>query len=363
LQAFAVSSSKEDGEFYTPTSIVNLIAELIEPFSGIVYDPCCGSGGMFVSSLRFVESHNGNRNNVSIVGQEKQDETWRLAKMNLAIRGIAHNLGKKNESTFAEDLHPDKKVDFIMANPPFNLNLKKQGEVIKATDPRWAGYGTPPDSNANYGWILHMISKLDVQNGVAGFLLSNGALKPDGEERKICENIVKNDKIEAIIVLPRDMFYQTDISVTLWILNNNKGAGIKNGKTLRNRKGEVLFVDLRRWDNNVAEYKIDESKKKKKVVLDEGQIKQIKELLTSWQTGEGYKDIPELCKSATLEDIKKQKYILAPSKYIEFIDHDLEIDFAQEMARIRNEMKEVLKTEKDSQDLLETAFRGIGYDI
>ena len=359
LQVFAIDSgtSNEKGEFYTPTSIVQLIAELIEPYSGVVYDPCCGSAGMFVSSIKFVERHNGNRSKISVVGQERNPDTWRLAKMNLAIRGIAHNLGERPESTFADDLHRDKKVDFIMANPPFNLKLNAQGvsQDNLNGDPRWDGYSTPPVSNANYAWILHMLSKLDVTNGMAGFLLANGALNADGVEGEIRKSLVDNDKVEAIIVLPREMFYSTDISVTLWILNNNKKARPLNGRQVRDRQGEVLFIDLRRWNDDIYE--------KKYVQFSDKQIADVRQIYTSWQTGEGYADVPELCRSATKTEIAAQKYSLAPSKYIEFIDHDLEIDYAAEMARIQQQMKVVMVAEKQSQEMLERAFRGIGYGI
>ncbi len=359
LRVFAIDSgtSNEKGEFYTPASIVQLIAELIEPYEGVVYDPCCGSAGMFVSSIKFVERHNGNRAKISVVGQERNPDTWRLAKMNLAIRGISHNLGERPESTFAEDLHKDKKVDFIMANPPFNLKLNAQGVTQDKlnSDVRWNGYTTPPASNANYGWILHMLSKLDVTNGIAGFLLANGALNSNGAEGEIRKELVENDKVEAIIVLPREMFYSTDISVTLWILNNNKKARSLNGRKLRNRQGEVLFVDLRRWNGSIYE--------KKYIQFSDDQIASIKKIYTDWQTGNDYVDVPELCYSATKAEIAAQKYSLAPSKYIEFIDHDLEIDYATEMARIQNEMREILKAEKLSQRLLEEALRGIGYGI
>ena len=359
LQVFAIDSgtSNEKGEFYTPASIVQLIAELIEPYEGVVYDPCCGSAGMFVSSIKFVERHNGNRSKISVVGQERNPDTWRLAKMNLAIRGIAHNLGERPESTFAEDLHKDKKVEFIMANPPFNLKLNAQGVTQDRIngDSRWDGYSAPPVSNANYAWILHMLSKLDVTNGIAGFLLANGALNADGVEGDIRKTLVENDKIEAIIVLPREMFYSTDISVTLWILNNNKKARLLNKRKLRNREGEVLFVDLRQWNKNIYE--------KKYVQFSDEQIASVKKIFTDWQTGNGYTDVPELCRSTTKAEIAAQKYSLAPSKYIEFIDHDLEIDYRLEMKRIQNEMRKVLKTEKDSQEMLEKAFQGIGYGI
>ena len=359
LQVFAIDSgtSNEKGEFYTPASIVQLIAELIEPYAGIVYDPCCGSAGMFVSSIKFLERHNGNRSKISVVGQERNPDTWRLAKMNLAIRGIAHNLGERPESTFAEDLHNDKKVDFIMANPPFNLKLNAQGVTQDRMygDPRWEGYTTPPASNANYAWILHMLSKLDVTNGIGGFLLANGALNADGVEGEIRKGLVENDKVDAVIVLPREMFYSTDISVTLWILNNNKKARLLNGRQLRDRQGEVLFIDLRRWNENLYE--------KKYVQFSDEQIAAVKKIYTDWQTGDSYTDVPELCRSATKAEIAVQKYSLAPSKYIEFIDHDLEIDYAAEMARVQGKMREVLKAEKQSQTMLEAAFKGIGFDI
>ncbi len=373
LQVYAASGTKEDGEFYTPACVVQLIAEMIEPYSGVVYDPCCGSGGMFVQSHKFVESHHGNRKNISVIGQESVQETWRLCKMNLAIRGISHNLGEKNASTFTEDLHKDKKVDFIMANPPFNLKGWR-GEDQLLNDPRWQGYGVPRVSNANYAWILHMISKLDVNHGIAGFLLANGALN-DPDEYEIRKQLLLNDKIEAIIVLPRDMFYTTDISVTLWILNMNKKAGTVNRRQVRDRRGEVLFMDLRRWDQNTEEIVIDKGKKKKKTVLTPAQIADVKKVYDAWQSVDTtlYADVPEFCQSVKIlkkdkvrpEDIsvEDKDFSLAPSKYIEFIDHDLDIDYAKEMARIQDEMRLLMVSEELSQSMLKDAFRGIGYGI
>lgn len=370
LQVYAASGTKDDGEFYTPASVVKLIAEIIEPYYGVVYDPCCGSGGMFVQSMKFVDRHNGNRSKISIIGQESSPETWRLCKMNLAIRGIAHNLGEKNASTFTDDLHKDKKVDFVMANPPFNLK-NWRGEDALVDDPRFlkAGYSImPPVSNANYAWILHIISKLDVNHGVAGFLLANGALNAGDAEYTLRKEIIERDRIEAIIVLPRDMFYTTDISVTLWIVNMNKKAGNINGRQVRDRSNEILFIDLRRWDGNVEEIIIDKGMKKKKSVLTDNQIEQIKIVYTNWQSVDRdlYKDVPEFCKSATLDGddgIRANDYSLAPSKYIEFIDHDLDIDYHSEITRIQHEMREVLASEKKSQTMLIEAFKGIGYDI
>lgn len=367
LQVYAASGTKEDGEFYTPASVVKLIAELIEPYSGTVYDPCCGSGGMFVQSLKFVERHNGNRQKISIIGQESKPDTWRLCKMNLAIRGISHNLGDKNASTFLDDLHKDRKVDYIMANPPFNLkNWRKEDELTD--DPRFKGFDIPPVANANYAWILHMISKLDVNHGIAGFLLANGALNSDGVEYEIRKRLIEQDKVEAIIVLPRDMFYTTDISVTLWIINMNKKQNIKEGRKLRDRSNEILFLDLRRWDNNIEEIVIDKGMKKKKTVLTDDQIAEIKQVYNNWQGAEAsqYKDVPEFCKSAFLEGkdgIRDNNFSLAPSKYIEFIDHDLDIDYEKEMIRIQEEMRLVMEAEKRSRAMLEEAFKGIGYGI
>lgn len=348
---------------------------------GTAIDPCCGSGGMFVQSLKFVDRHNGNRQKVSIIGQESNPDTWRLCKMNLAIRGIAHNLGDTNASTFTNDLHKDKTVDYIMANPPFNLKGWRAEDAL-TDDPRFmrAGYSVmPPVANANYAWILHMLSKLDVNHGVAGFLLANGALNIGDAEGTLRREILERDRVEAIIVLPRDMFYTTDISVTLWIVNMNKKAGTVNGRQLRDRTHEVLFMDLRRWDENIEEIVIDKGKKKKKTVLSDAQIAKIKEVYSNWQNADTslYSDVPEFCRSVKLYDsdlteeerqakvptIESKGYSLAPSKYIEFIDHDLEIDYKAEMARIQAEMRDIISAEKKSQTMLEAAFRGIGYGI
>lgn len=374
LQNYAASASKDDGEFYTPACIVQLIAELIEPYDGIVYDPCCGSGGMFVQSMKFVDIHKGNRNKVTVMGQESNPDTWRLAKMNLSIRGIACDLGEKNASTFTDDQHKDKIVQYIMANPPFNLkNWRGEDELLD--DPRFRPYkpAMPPKANANYAWILHMLSKLDVNKGIAGFLLANGALNAgvggdeegsDGNEFSIRKQLIENDKIEAIIVLPRDMFYTTDISVTLWIMNNNKKQRELNGRSLRDRTNEILFMDLRTWNQNIEEYTIDKGKKKKKTILNSKQIQDVKEIYFNWQsTNNSYCDIPELCKSVTISEIRKQNYSLAPSKYVEFIDHDLEINYHKEMKRIQNEMKKVIDMEDDVRKKLIDSFEEIGYDI
>lgn len=358
LLKFAIAEGKGKGEFYTPKNIVKLITELIEPYKGKIYDPCCGSGGMFVQSLKFIEAHKGNTKDVAIYGQEQTPTTYKLAKMNLAIRGISANLGKIAADTFGKDQHKDLKADFILANPPFNLkDWRDPAELID--DPRWSGYDVPPVSNANYGWILHMISKLS-SNGVAGFLLANGALG-DPDTKNIRKKIIDNNLVEAIIVLPRDMFYSTDISVTLWIINKNKKAkkGSQNGLsvTYRDRSEEILFVDLRRTG---IEYE------KKYVQLTDEDILKIVSTYHSWQredTSSTYADIPEYCFSANKSKIIENDYSLIPSKYIEFINNDIAIDYDKEMKRIKNEFKSILAEESESQVKLLEAFKGLGYEI
>ena len=372
LKEFAVNATKEEGEFYTPHDVVNLIAAMIEPYEGTLYDPCCGSGGMFIQSAELVKAKQGNINSINIYGQEKEPATYRLAKMNLALRGISHNLGETADSSFTNDLHKGIYFNYIMANPPFNLkgwyndNLK--------SDPRWSDYTTPPESNANYAWILHMLSHLKKADGVAGFLLANGALN-DSDTLSIRRKLIENDKVEDIVVLPRELFITTDISVTLWILNQNKQGGSYHGRNLRNREHEILFMDLRQWKENPVK-----GENKKKVRLISEQIEKAASIYHTWQSegtdGTRY-EVPELYRSVRVYNnqlsdeeiqneiptIENKGWTLTPSKYIEFVDHDLDIDYEKEMARIQSEMQEVMKAEKKSQQMLEDAFRGIGYGI
>lgn len=356
LKEFAVNATKEEGEFYTPHDVVQLIASMIEPYDGTLYDPACGSGGMFIQSAELVKSKQGNIASVNVYGQEKEAATYRLAKMNLALRGISHHLGEMSDSSFTNDLHKGLYFDYIMANPPFNLkgwyddNLKD--------DARWADYETPPASNANYAWILHMLSHLKKSNGVAGFLLANGALN-DSDTLEIRKRLIKNDKVEAIIVLPRELFITTDISVTLWILNQNKKGGNYHGRNLRNREHEILFMDLRTWTENPVK-----RQNKKKVFLSSndskgtdditinltGQIEKASSIYHTWQNegtnGTNY-EMPELYRSVGIKEIESKDWALTPSKYIEFIDHDLDIDYEKEMSRIQTEMQEIMKAEKN----------------
>lgn len=355
LSKFALAEGKGKGEFYTPKSIVNLIAEMIEPYKGIIYDPACGSGGMFVQSIKFIEAHNGNNKEISIYGQEYTNTTYKLAKMNLAIRGISGNLGEKAADTFTDDQHKDLKADYIMANPPFNQKDWRAENELK-DDPRWRGYDVPPKSNANYAWILNMVSKLS-ENGVAGFLLANGALSGGGEEYKIRKTLIENNLVEAILVTPNDMFYTVNISVSLWILNKNKKTQIKSigdeKRNYRDREKEILFMDLR---------KMGEPFEKKFKQFSDDDIKKIIGTYHQWQSSE-IENIPEFCYSAKFDEVARKDFSLVPSKYIEFINRDENIDFDEKMQSLQNEFIDLLKAESQSKNDLLTIFKELGYEI
>ena len=358
LKEFAVNATKEEGEFYTPHDVVQLIATMIEPFDGTLYDPCCGSGGMFIQSTDLIKAKQGDISRVNIYGQEKEPATYRLAKMNLALRGLSHNMGAEADSTFTNDLHKGIAFDYIMANPPFNLkdwyndNLKN--------DSRWADFKTPPESNANYAWILHMLSHLKASHGVAGFLLANGALgDDDGTAPLIRQKLIELDRVEAIIVLPRELFITTDISVTMWILNMNKKGGTYHGRKLRNREKEILFMDLRQWTENPVK-----GEQKKKVLLKTDQIERAAEIYHKWQSegtdGATYA-VPELYKSVHFDEIKKNNFSLVPSRYIEFVDRDQSIDCEKVMSEAAEKVSEILARQEANRTALEKAFAALGY--
>ncbi|MEO9887561.1 MAG: class I SAM-dependent DNA methyltransferase [Balneola sp.] len=357
LSKFALAEGKGKGEFYTPKSIVNLIAELIEPYKGKIYDPCCGSGGMFVQSMKFIESHHGDKKEISIYGQEYTSTTYKLAKMNLAIRGISANLGDVPADTFGKDQHKDLKADFIMANPPFNQkNWRADSELTD--DPRWEGYVVPSSSNANYAWILNMVSKLS-QNGVAGFILANGALSGGGDEYEIRKKLLENHLVEAIVVLPQNMFYTTNISVTLWILNKNKKARtVARNDVVRNyrdRENDILFLDLR-------EMGVPFEKKYIQFLQDD--IDKVTSTYHNWQTVDGdYEDVPEYSYSATIDEVKAKDYSLVPSKYIKFVNRDENINYDEKMQSLQSEFKELLAEEEASKKELLNIFKELGYEI
>jgi type I restriction enzyme M protein len=381
LSKFALAEGKGKGEFYTPKSIVNLIAEMIEPYKGIIYDPACGSGGMFVQSVKFIEAHHGNKKEVSIYGQEYTNTTYKLAKMNLAIRGISGNLGEKAANTFLDDQHKDLKADFIMANPPFNQkDWRAENELID--DPRWRGYDVPPKSNANYGWILNMVSKLS-DNGVAGFILANGALSGGGEEYKIRRKLIENNLVEAILVLPRNLFYTTDISVTLWIVNKNKKAQSKKvgdeTRNFRNREKEILFMDLRQmgipFEKKYTQFSDEDIQKVvstyhqwQTATMVNDQLVMVNEEMaedvnTASITIAQYKDIPEFCYSASFDEIAKKDFSLVPSKYIAFVNRDENINFDDKMKNLQTEFAELLQAEEKSKQELLKVFENLGYSI
>lgn len=359
LRQFALKEGKGKGEFYTPRTVVALLCELIEPYSGIVYDGACGSGGMFVQSMRFVDQHKGNRLNVSIYGQELTDATRRLAKMNLAIRGISANLGAEAANTFLNDQHKDLKADFALENPPFNQKDWREANQLNA-DPRWSGYPVPPASNANYGWLLNTLSKLG-QNGVGAVLLANGALSSGGDEYKIRKGMIENDVVEAIVVLPRNMFYTTDISVSVWILNKNKRARVEKrpegNVSFRDRSNEVLFMDLRQIGHPYEKKYIEFTEEDRAVIVDR---------FKSWRLNGfeiPYEDVPEFCYAAKKNEIVEKDYSLVPSRYIEFAQVGEDVDYDEKMTRLQRELKDLLIKERQSRlDLLEV-MKELGYEI
>ncbi len=292
LGKFANSEGKNGGEFYTPSSVVKTLVEMIEPYSGRIYDPCCGSGGMFVQSEKFVEEHQGKINDLSIYGQESNPTTWKLCRMNLAIRGLEGNIGAKQADTFSEDLHKNMRADYILANPPFNI--KDWGGNKLTDDVRWL-YGIPPEGNANYGWLQHIIYHLS-PSGVAGVVLANGALSTQTSgEGEIRKNMIKAGVVDAIVALPDKLFYTTGIPVSLWILNKNK----KGDKTKRNTEDEILFIDAR---------KLGEMIDRKHRELNDEDIKKIADTYHSYRNVDGkYEDIQGFCKAATREKRRSRK--------------------------------------------------------
>ena len=312
-----------------------------------------------MQSMRFVDEHKGNRLNVSIYGQELTDTTRRLAKMNLAIRGISANLGAEAANTFLNDQHKDLKADFALENPPFNQKDWREPNQL-VDDPRWNGYPTPPTSNANYAWLLNTLSKLG-QNGTGAVLLANGALSAGGDEYEIRKRMIENDVVEAIIILPRSMFYTTDISVTAWLLSRNKKSRVEKRPegdvTYRDRTGEILFMDLRQMGHPYEKKYIEFTDEDRAIITDR---------FKSWRF-EGYptqyKDVPEFCYSAKKAEIIEKDYSLVPSRYIEFVNRDESVGYEEKMSELQSELKKLLIQEQQSrQDLLEV-MKGLGYGI
>lgn len=353
LGRFAAAEGKGGGEFYTPKCIVKLIAEMIEPYRGKIYDPCCGSGGMFVQSIEFVQNHHGNKKDISIYGQEYTATTYKLAKMNLAIRGIAANLGDNPADTFFNDQHPDLKADYIMANPPFNQKQWRADNEL-TDDPRWAGYAVPPTGNANYAWIMHMLSKLS-ENGTAGFVLANGSMSSqtsgEGELRK---QFVENDLVDCMIALPGQLFYTTQIPVCLWFMTKSKKEDSAHG--YRNRQGETLFIDARRMGAM-----IDRTQKE----LTEEDIAEIARTYHAWRGEEKdgkYEDIDGFCKAATLEELRKHDYVLTPGRYVGIPEEEDDgVPFEEKMETLTETLYAQMKESEKLDEVIRKNLEVLGY--
>jgi type I restriction enzyme M protein len=329
LSQFAGSEGKRGGEFYTPRSVVGTMVEMLEPYKGRVYDPCCGSGGMFVQSEKFVEAHGGRLGDIAIYGQESNYTTWRLCKMNLAVRGIDADIKWNSEGTFHKNELPDLRADVILANPPFNIS-DWGGERLRE-DGRWK-FGTPPAGNANYAWLQHILHHL-APSGTAGVVLANGSMSStqsgEGEMRKA---MIEGEVVDCMIALPGQLFYSTQIPACLWFLAKDKSNGIARSRKLRDRRGEVLFIDARKLG-----FMVDRTRKE----FSDADVAQIAETYHAWRLGEGYADIPGFCKSASLEEIRGHGHVLTPGRYVgaEAAEAD-DVPFAERFAGLQEVLEE-----------------------
>jgi type I restriction enzyme M protein len=351
LGQFAIAEGKRGGQFYTAGSVVRVLVEMLQPFEGRVYDPCCGSGGMFVQSERFVEAHNGRRNDVSIFGQESNPTTWRLAKMNLAIRGIEANLGPKWADSFHEDLHPGLKADFVLANPPFN-DSDWGGERLRSGE-RWR-YGVPPAGNANFAWVQHFIDHL-APHGCAGFVLANGSLSSQQSgEGEIRRAIIEADLVDCIVSLPGQLFFTTQIPVSLWFLTRDKSNGLVRAERLRDRRGETLFIDAR---------KLGTMETRTLRGLTEADVARIAGAYHAWrETGGRYADEPGFCKSAMTEEIAAQGHVLSPGRYVGTAAAEGDDEpFAEKMARLTATLREQMEKGARLDERIRQALAGVGH--
>ena len=331
-------TGKDAGAFYTPRSVVKTLVEMLQPFKGRVYDPACGSGGMFVQSAEFVKAHGGKRNDISVYGQEFTDTTWKLAKMNLALRGIEADLGDRSADSFTNDLHPDLRADFVLANPPFNVSNWWDAKLDG--DPRWK-YGTPPKGNANFAWVQHFIHHLSPK-GTAGFVLANGSLSSKtGGEGEIRRKLVEADLIDCIVAMPDRLFFNTGIPVCLWFVSKDR-----HGNGHRKRQGEVLFIDARG---------LGRMETRRLRVLDDEDVARIADTYHAWRDHDGgYEDVPGFAKSAVQEDIAQHDYVLTPGRYVGA--EEAEIDEEPIEARIERLTNDLL-VEFDRGRALESVIR------
>ena len=348
LGEFAIAEGKKGGQYYTPKSIVTSIVEMLQPFEGRVYDPCCGSGGFFVQSEKFVEEHGGRVGQLSIYGQESNPTTWRLASMNMSIRGMDYNFGKEPASTYTRDQHPDLRADFIMANPPFNMREWNAG--VKDDDPRWK-YGVPPAGNANFAWMQHMIYHL-APHGSMALLLANGSMSSNtNSEGDIRKAIIEGDLVECMVALPGQLFTNTQIPACIWFLTKSKATG----KDRRNRGGETLFIDARNLgymkDRVLRDFSADD-------------IKKLAGTFHAWRKGEGYADEPGFCKTATLADIQKHEYVLTPGRYVGAVKQEEDSEpFDEKMKRLTAQLKEQFAESSKLEMAIKENLKGLGYEF
>ena len=341
IAQFAAYEGVKGGEFYTPSSIVKTIVAILKPFNNCrVYDPCCGSGGMFVQSVKFIQAHSGNRQSISVYGQESNADTWKMAKMNMAIRGIDADFGPYHADTFFNDLHANLRADFIMANPPFNLSNWGQDKL--QDDVRWK-YGIPPAGNANYAWIQHMIHHL-APNGKIGLVLANGALSTQSSgEGEIRKNIINADLVEGIVALPTQLFYSVTIPVTLWFISKNK-----------KQKGKTLFIDARKMG-----YMVD----RKHRDFTEEDIQKLADTFESFQNGT-LEEVKGFCAVADLQTIEKQDYILTPGRYVGIEEQEDDGEpFEEKMARLTSELSDMFAKSHELEEEIRKKLGAIGYEI
>jgi len=355
LGEFALAEGKKGGQYYTPKSIVKLMVQMLKPFEGRVYDPAMGSGGFFVQSEEFIEEYGGKIGQISVYGQESNPTTWRLAAMNMAIRGIDFDFGKVPADSFTNDQHPDLRADFVMANPPFNV--KDWWNEKLAGDPRWQ-YGTPPKGNANFAWLQHMLYHLS-PNGSMALLLANGSMSSQTSgEGDIRKNLIEADLVECMVALPGQLFTNTQIPACIWFLtrNKNNGTATPDGEVRGNRTGKVLFIDAREKgymkDRVLRDFKPDE-------------IKEIAETLTNWQKGnQDYEDIPGYCKSATLEEIRKNDFVLTPGRYVGAPEaEDDGIPFSEKMEQLTTRLKTQFEESEALEAKIKENLAGLGYEV
>ncbi len=350
LSQFASAEGKKGGQFYTPRCVVRVLVEMLSPYKGRVYDPCCGSGGMFVQSEKFVEAHGGRIGDISIYGQESNHTTWRLAKMNLAIRGIDGNLGTENVSSFTRDLHKDLRADFVLANPPFN-DSDWGGAQLK-DDARWR-FGIPPAGNANFAWVQHFIHHL-APNGMAGFVLANGSMSSNQSgEGDIRRKIIEADLVDCMVALPGQLFYSTQIPACLWFLSRNK-----RDKRLRDRHGETLFIDARKMGALIDRVHRE---------LTDDEIARIAATYHAWRGDKGagkYADVAGFCKSATTEETAAHGYVLTPGRYVgaEAIEDDGE-PFDEKMRRLTAALQGQMAEARKLDEAIRKNLRALGYGL